>query len=287
MGCRLALVRLVVATLVGVGGAGNPDPASAQDLFDVANGGAVTFHSPLLPGEVGEELIGLIPDTGPEKGTLIFGDAGEAGTVHFVEFQTPEPVALGLLRLYAVADSCSTDGRTFDQFRFLADDGGGMQELVNVSIDVPYNYMVTCNNALVLSAGVDVVADKFRAEFTQARTRTFDGLRVLELDGHEAPACADFNRDGEVSAADALSNLNAAVGARYCELCVCDVTADGTITAGDSLNVLKSAVGLPVPLDCPVCGIEGGTPVPSAASFEVSGRSDPGSSPSPRPRRNR
>ena len=56
-----------------------------------------------------------------------------------------------------------------------------------------------------------------------------------------------------VTASDALFILNAAIGARQCELCVCDVNDSGGITATDALAVLNAAVGQPVPLVCPDC----------------------------------
>jgi len=74
--------------------------------------------------------------------------------------------------------------------------------------------------------------------------------------------CGDPIVDATVSAgglafaitpSDALFILQASVGLRTCELCVCDVTGDGNVSATDALVVLRAAVDLPVSLMCPAC----------------------------------
>jgi len=71
--------------------------------------------------------------------------------------------------------------------------------------------------------------------------------------------CGDPVADGGgfttalVTASDALFTLNASVGLRICELCVCDVNNSGSVTATDALVTLNAAVGLPVSLQCPPC----------------------------------
>jgi hypothetical protein len=61
-------------------------------------------------------------------------------------------------------------------------------------------------------------------------------------------------RQSVITASDALFALQAAVGARTCALCVCDVNDSGAVTASDALSVLKVAVGGAAELDCPACG---------------------------------
>lgn len=58
---------------------------------------------------------------------------------------------------------------------------------------------------------------------------------------------------GGIAASDALFALQAAVGARVCALCLCDVNGDGIVSATDALTILRIAVGQPLPLQCPVC----------------------------------
>jgi len=57
----------------------------------------------------------------------------------------------------------------------------------------------------------------------------------------------------DVTAADALLALKAAVGAASCALCVCDVNDSGSVTATDALLILRTAVSLPSDLECPPC----------------------------------
>jgi len=56
-----------------------------------------------------------------------------------------------------------------------------------------------------------------------------------------------------VNATDALFTLQAAVGSKTCQLCVCDVNNSGSVKASDALIILQSSVGQPVTLGCPAC----------------------------------
>lgn len=55
------------------------------------------------------------------------------------------------------------------------------------------------------------------------------------------------------SASDALAALKAAVGGKFCDLCVCDINSNGSVGAGDALGILRAAVGIATPLVCPPC----------------------------------
>lgn len=65
-------------------------------------------------------------------------------------------------------------------------------------------------------------------------------------------ACGDTDRNGRVTATDALFVLGVATAVQVCDLAVCDVNDDGGITASDALIVLRVAVSLPGVLVCPV-----------------------------------
>jgi hypothetical protein len=56
---------------------------------------------------------------------------------------------------------------------------------------------------------------------------------------------------GLVTASDALYILQAAVGTRTCEPCICDVNDSGSITGTDALLAMAVTVGSPVTLTCP------------------------------------
>jgi hypothetical protein len=227
------------------------------DLFDVTEGAVVVDHSPIGGGEVAEEMLGLVPETGPEHGTLIFGDGQPAGTVHYAEWEMPEDVTVGRIRLYAQGDSCTGTRRTFNRFRLLAMVGGGMQTLVDEPLDVPYKYVTNCS--MVLAMGTPITtATRFRAEFTQATEGSYPGPRVIELDGLVPAVCGDANGDGSFTATDALISLRAAVGSVYCDGCVCDVNGDDEKTSSDALRLLSYAVGGPVELVCPDCPLSEG-----------------------------
>lgn len=62
------------------------------------------------------------------------------------------------------------------------------------------------------------------------------------------------------SAIDALYIVSAAVGARTCKTCICDVNRSGTVDATDALTVLAEAVGLDALVRCVLCA----EPIPLA-----------------------
>jgi len=74
----------------------------------------------------------------------------------------------------------------------------------------------------------------------------------LSVDVTGQEVCADANRDGRVTASDALVILKAAVGLGECALTVCDASGDARLTANDALMTLRFAVGMQIELQCDV-----------------------------------
>jgi hypothetical protein len=75
---------------------------------------------------------------------------------------------------------------------------------------------------------------------------------VVNLDG-VPEVCADANETGTVQGEDALVVLRVVVGLAQCELCRCDTDGDGEISPADALAVIRAAIELPVTLNCPRC----------------------------------
>jgi len=69
------------------------------------------------------------------------------------------------------------------------------------------------------------------------------------------------------TATDSRYVLLAAIGARFCEPCICDVDASGEISATDSLTVLTVASGISIPLSCPPC--DDSAACPGVAQFAL------------------
>lgn len=75
--------------------------------------------------------------------------------------------------------------------------------------------------------------------------------------------CEDANAAGECgqptstgagsTATDSRYALLAAIGARFCDPCICDVDGSGSIAATDSLAILNVSIGIAAPLACPPC----------------------------------
>ena len=89
-------------------------------------------------------------------------------------------------------------------------------------------------------------------------TCTSDDICVLGVctgtDNGTCSVCGDPapppDGDGNITAADALFALQAAVGSQTCALSVCDVDANGIVSASDALRLLQKSVGQPVTLTC-------------------------------------
>ena len=63
-------------------------------------------------------------------------------------------------------------------------------------------------------------------------------------------ACGDANRDGRVTAQDALLVLRAGVSGAPCMRLLCDVDDSGAVTSSDALAVLRNAIGGDTELAC-------------------------------------
>ncbi len=87
------------------------------------------------------------------------------------------------------------------------------------------------------------------ASATSTVTVTSQGEDGTALCGRASGSTADT----AITATDALTALNAAVGLRECALCRCDVDGSGTIVASDALSILNRAVGLDGANMCEPC----------------------------------
>jgi hypothetical protein len=162
-------------------------PTVFDDPWDVSQGTSIMGSSPVLNSAA--NLIGGA--SGIEAGNVLFSDAYPAGYIHWVEWQTTDPVMIGQFNLVAIHET--TDRRSMDHFALFAWTGGGWNTvLYDEDIPLPYgggpNY--PASNYLELNAPVDnvVLADLFRAEFTQASTvPSARGPRIAELDGYLVP----------------------------------------------------------------------------------------------------
>ena len=121
--------------------------------------------------------------------------------------------------------------------------------------DTGFTANVTNNAALTAGTSACTGADG-----TVRFTGVLDEIRIADTaDPNLLPPlfhCADATRSGDISAADALVALRAAVALETCDLCLCDINGSGTVTAPDALAILQRAVSLPVTALCPLCLIE-------------------------------
>ena len=114
------------------------------------------------------------------------------------------------------------------------------------------------NWSVVSSGGCEMTSASYAMQSTVGQTAigaASDGYR-LEAGywyrdaggvGGEPGVCGDLNRDGEVTAADAVIALEIAAGSRPCDaatLAAADVDGDGVVTSLDTLMILKAAAGV-------------------------------------------
>ena len=172
---------------------------SDTDLWNIDNGNSVTSSSALAAGTLASNMFGNSTGSTVEPENIIFANQG-AGAIQFVEWQTDSAVTLRSFVLNAIHDGTATsflDRRRFSDFRLFAynDNTSVFDEIFSISTGFPYGNTadpLTGNfqNDSVgssLSLGVDlltaVTTDRFRAEFVQAQSGSFQGPRILELDG--------------------------------------------------------------------------------------------------------
>lgn len=159
---------------------------SNADLFDVNSGINITAQSSLYPN-VGTPsgMFGNINNNIWESYLTYFADFQATGTVHSVEWTTPNPVTLKSLRLFAYGDPWLNNGREFDKFTLKAKSPGSSTFDVVVTTFTPGHPYTFLDNQLILDTEfAPVQATAFRAEFLQY-TAGFgtDGPRIVELDG--------------------------------------------------------------------------------------------------------
>jgi len=178
---------------------------SSDDLWDISQGSVVTAHSPVLDwggyyvsdirNMFGYENVGYVEYT-----KTLFGDAPK-GFVHWVEWETPEPITLRSFVLISGHDGEGRDAnaRGFSRFSLFAEGTPG-----NFDIQVyelfpsnPYSTTPAPPNTFIesrsyewleLAANVTpVTSQRFRAEFVQYGDSVPSALgpRVHYLDGFD------------------------------------------------------------------------------------------------------
>ncbi|HET9062669.1 MAG TPA: hypothetical protein VFO62_05220, partial [Candidatus Binatia bacterium] len=99
------------------------------------------------------------------------------------------------------------------------------------------------------------------------------GVAALTMLARGGPAsavgvCGQPTSSGvTATATDARYVLLAAIGARFCDPCVCDTDGSGTIAATDSLAILNVSIGIAVTFSCPPC--DDSAECPGVAQFAL------------------
>jgi serine/threonine protein kinase len=171
-----------------------------DDLWDIANGVKVTANSPLgSHADVPHDIRCLFGhERGGKDGQLSLFERAKPGFVHFVEWETPEPITLRSFFMKASHDGERT--RSFRRFTLLAADpetGRFDIKLFEIEPAIPYGQTPLPGTAFRARQGPAVLA--FRANVTPVNTNRFRaefeqnedddplplGPKVMELDGFD------------------------------------------------------------------------------------------------------
>lgn len=209
------IIGLALVVLFGVGQV-KAEPIiedSTLDLWDASQGSVVTAHSLVMNEGIsagsdvsdirnmfGYEYVGHIEPT-----NTIFME-NTKGFVHWVEWQTSEPITLRSIMLHAQHDGGPIGGgipgerdanfRGFSRFTLFAEGTPGSFDIQIFELfpSNPYSTTPTPPNAILqgglqLAANVSpVTSQRFRAEFVQYGDNSVShalGPRVMELDGYD------------------------------------------------------------------------------------------------------
>ena len=180
------------------------EPASTNDLWDVSQGSKVTDTSGIMnPGggfwaSYADNMFGAVHPGTAEAYNTLFPDGKAAGYTHWIEWQTPSEIALKSFNLVAGHDGDSKYSkgsifkRGFSEFELFAWDGSGWTSVYDFMTDSDGDglygggpsYPAKTALELTVNLGSPMIAQRFRAEFTQAGDSINGGPRILELDGY-------------------------------------------------------------------------------------------------------
>jgi hypothetical protein len=185
------ILGIFFSALFSVFSYATPVPVT-NDLWDISQGSTVVAGTSYSGSDIRNMFGGTFGYV--EPGNTLFPDGGSAGTVHSVEWRTSTPILLTDFNLFAAHDGGDRDAtfRGFSKFELYAWIGGVWSSLYSYSPTNPYNPGLLnglANNQLLLSDVVSpVIAQKFRAEFTQyGAVSGASGPRIYELDGFGSP----------------------------------------------------------------------------------------------------
>jgi len=180
---------------------------SMDDLWDVSNGTVVTATSGIRSGFDATDMFGS-ENSPMVPGETIFDDDRPPAYVHYIEWQTPTPVRVGQIDLYARGDSpLYLNEREFDRFVLLAKSVGSStydQVILDITPSHPFELLDETSGLFLRTNVLAFVSQDFRAEITQFTAgRGYDGPRIMELDAF-APVPV-------VPSADDLWDINSGV----------------------------------------------------------------------------
>lgn len=167
-----------------------------DDLWDISQGSSVTATSGILWNSNQNGMFGGRISSSVEPPNTIFLDYQPAGSLHWIEWQTPAEITLRSFNLVAFHDGSpyNMTHRGFNIFNLLSSTNGTTWSQIytydtDPDGDLLYgggiNYTNQAALELAVNLGTPTIAKYFRAEFIQTgRGINGSGPRILELDGY-------------------------------------------------------------------------------------------------------
>jgi hypothetical protein len=166
--------------------------ATAANVWDDGTGLEVTGHSALLPVSAIRSIFGApVGSLDGSQHVAMFADGQPEPFVHWLEWQTPEPVQVRSIRISANGDYPQSTNRQFKAMRLYAQVDGKWLLFCELRTPGPYTWEDPSKRVLrTVNLAEPVRARQFRAEFDQhdvAPGQPSGGPRILLLEGFDAP----------------------------------------------------------------------------------------------------
>ncbi|MCM8756678.1 MAG: hypothetical protein NC817_01415 [Candidatus Omnitrophica bacterium] len=136
-----------------------------NDLWDISQGASIIGKSKLYAGSDARNMLG--GNSGRvEPGNTIFKNREKYGFKHWITWQVPNDITVGMIHLFAKHEPSSPYKKAFDWFGlYYSSDGNTWQEFYSQSVRIPYGGGSQGNELALEASFSPVTAKYFKAEF--------------------------------------------------------------------------------------------------------------------------
>lgn len=220
--------------------------APLGSLFDLTQGATVLSNSAVQCGAAANIFGGATLCASDGENSLVFADS-TPGSVDFVFFETPSPIELNNVQLFAHGDSGSAvqNGglpREFAEFRFLQVDSSGNPIKTLVDFTPLHPESAGPDIPVVSAFFPPVMGQYFRAEWVQGNY-ALTGPRIESLQGFLASAPSIRQHQGVISAG-AYGAFSSVAPGSWIEVYGTNLAADSRSWAAADFNGMNAPTSL-------------------------------------------